>query len=251
MSTVYQLTVSPDFMPSRLAGWYVFNTWLQKHLNIHSHLELYDHFEAQRSAIRAGTVDMIYANPWDASLLIREKGFLALARASGVNDECVVVVPQSSPIQAIEELQQGVRVVSTDDPDINMLGMMLLEPADLSVTNITLVNVDNYVLAAKSLLNGSADVGLFPKDSFNEFSEMLRKQLRPLVFSQIADIQHVMLIGPRLANQAESLNRLLVEMSSDKNGKDVLEAMGFSGWIPISKEDSEFMIDMIDTLKAR
>ena len=60
-----ELTVSPDFSPEHIAGWYVFNTWLQRKLGVRIHLELYEDFSAQRQAIAADKVDLIYANPYD------------------------------------------------------------------------------------------------------------------------------------------------------------------------------------------
>ncbi|MEF3194286.1 MAG: phosphate/phosphite/phosphonate ABC transporter substrate-binding protein, partial [Halothiobacillaceae bacterium] len=212
MDTVYQLTVSPDFTPDRLSGWFIFNTWLQRNLDLHIHLEMYDSFEAQRAAIRADRVDLIYANPFDASMLVREKGFRAIARPLGIADECVIAVPAASTVQKVEDLTPGVRVVSTDDPDIYLVGMIMLEPADLHKGNVQAMVADGYVQVAKALLKGEADVGFFLKDAWDGLSSMVRKQLRPLVTSQIFDIQHAFLVGPRLMDSAEEIQDLLVHM---------------------------------------
>ena len=59
----FNFTVSPDFAPDHMSGWFYFNTWLQRQLGIEMHLELYDNFEDQRADIRAGKVDLIYAQP--------------------------------------------------------------------------------------------------------------------------------------------------------------------------------------------
>jgi phosphonate transport system substrate-binding protein len=250
MDTVYQLTVSPDFTPDHISGWYIFNTWLQRNLGLHIHLEMYDSFEAQRAAIRADRVDLIYANPFDASMLVREKGFRAVARPLGIADECVIAVPADSPVQHVEDLTPGVRVVSTDDPDIHLVGMIMLEPADLNKTNVQAVAADGYVLVAKALLKGEADVGFFLKDAWDGLSKVVRKQLRPLVVSQISDIQHAFLVGPRLMDSAEEIQDLLLRMGQIEKGKDVLEALGFEGWEAVDQEETEFMIDLMDTLKA-
>lgn len=251
METVYQLTVSPDFTPEHISGWYIFNTWLQRNLGLHFHLEMYDSFEAQRQAIRQDGVDLIYANPFDASMLVREKGFRAVARPLGVADECVVVVPAESAVQRIEDLQPGVRVASTDDPDIHLVGMIMLEPADLNSDNVQSVVVDGYVLVAKALLRGEADVGFFLKDAWDGLSNAVRKQLRPLVTSQISDIQHVLLVGPRLMDSVEDIQNLMLRMPQIEKGQGVLESLGFEGWAAVDQEDTEFMIDLMDTLKAR
>lgn len=99
-TTPLELTVSPDFSPEHIAGWYVFNTWLQRRLGERIHLELYEDFAAQRQAIAADKVDLIYANPYDAAMLVREKGFVAIAAPRDCPDEVVIAVPADSPAQS-------------------------------------------------------------------------------------------------------------------------------------------------------
>ena len=94
----YNFTVSPDFNPSHLSGWFIFNTWVQRNLGEHIHLELYDDFEAQRKAIEADEFDLIYANPFDATTLVRKKGFVPVASPSSKSDEAIIAVPVDSPI---------------------------------------------------------------------------------------------------------------------------------------------------------
>ena len=74
------LTVSPDFSPEKLAGWHIFNTWLQRKLDVDCHLEMFGSFAEQRAAIAADKIDLIYANPYDAAMLVREKGFVAVSQ---------------------------------------------------------------------------------------------------------------------------------------------------------------------------
>ncbi|MGC8697817.1 MAG: PhnD/SsuA/transferrin family substrate-binding protein [Halothiobacillus sp.] len=253
MSTepIFQLTVSPDFTPAHISGWYIFNTWLQRNLNVRAHCELYDDFESQRQAIRDDRVDLIYANPFDAAMLVREKNFTAIAKAIGVTDECVIAVAAESSFQHLEDLKPGARLAKTDDPDINLIGMIMLESVDLNDDSVEPVVVDSYVLVAKALLRGTADIGFFLKDSCDEFSGAIRKQLRPLVHSQIGDIQHILLASPRLVAHSASLRHALAEMPNNPQGNSVLESLGFMGWQLLEQEDTEFMIDMIDTLKAK
>ena len=70
----YTFTVSPDFPPDYIAGWYVLNTFLQRRTGEHIHLELYDRFDQQRAAIDAGQIDLIYANPFDARIRAWQTG---------------------------------------------------------------------------------------------------------------------------------------------------------------------------------
>jgi phosphonate transport system substrate-binding protein len=40
----------------------------------------------------------------------------------------------------------------TEDPDVHMMGMIMLEPGDLDTSNVEMVPCDTYVLVAKHLL---------------------------------------------------------------------------------------------------
>lgn len=246
-----QLTVSPDFSPEHIAGWYVFNTWLQRVLSERVHLELYDDFESQRAAIAADQVDLIYANPYDAAMLVRDKGFVALAAPTGKADEAVIAVTEQAPFQAVEDLRPGLRIAQTRDPDVNLIGMIMLEPADLDAGNTQTLTTSSYVLVAKQLLQGKADCGFFLKAAYDDLSPPIRRQLRPLVASQISVVRHVLLAGPRVQPWLDALHDRLLAMNEPghEDGK-VLAALGLSGWEAQDQEDTEFMIDLMDTLMA-
>lgn len=250
MSDKYQLTVSPDFPAKRMSSWFIFNTWLQKALGMPIHLELYPDFDGQRAAISADKVDIIYANPYDAAMLVREKGFVSVARPVSKCDECIVAVATDSAAQVVEDLTPICRIARTDDPGVNLVGMILLEPASLGRDNTQVITVESYPLVAKALIRGEAEVGFFLAEAFEELSGLVRRQLRPLVHSQINDFSHVLLLGPRLAERREELSHVLLGMPAEAKGRDVLAELGFAAWERVSQEDTEFMIDLMDTLKA-
>lgn len=242
------MTVSPDFSPDHIAGWYIFNTWLQRQLDIPIHLELYNNFEEQRKAIANDEIDLIFANPYDASMLVREKGFTAIAAPANSSDEAVIATLADSDISCIEDLKEGTRIATTDDPDVNMMGMIMLEPADLNKENTSVVPVDSYPLVAKQLLQEHADVGFFLDESFDNLSNFIGGQLRPLIRSQIFVIRHVMLAGPKLEEKHQALRDVLQNMQNDEKGPGVLESLGISNWDMQEHEDTEFMIDLMETL---
>lgn len=244
----YNFTISPDFGPEHLAGWYVFNTWLQRVSGLPIHLEIYPDFNAQRKAVAADQVDLIYANPYDASMLVREKGFVPLVCPKGKADEAIIAVAAEKGISAIEELATGITVATTDDPDVHMMGMIMLEPANLSAGNISLQICDSYVLVAKQLLRGGAAAGIFLAEAFDDLSSMVRDQLRVLVRSEIQVVHHSLLVGPALLEYGVQLQDALLRMTEDEKGRGVLESLGFQGWETVDREAMEFMIDLMDTL---
>lgn len=244
------LSISPDFSPKHIAGWYIFNTWMQRTLGFTIHLELYDSFEDQRKAFNNDELDLIYANPFDATFLVREKGFKALATPLNRPDEAIIATSVASGIHSIEDLQEGTRIAATDDPDINMMGMIMLEPADLNRDNVQTSTVDTYVLVAKQLLQGQADVGFFLKESYEDLSKIIRSDLEVLMTSDIQVIRHVLLAGPRLEGHRTQLQEALINMRNDARGSSALAGMGLDGWEEQTQEDTEFMIDLMDTLNT-
>lgn len=243
-------TISPDFSPDHISGWYIFNTWLQKQTGEAIHLEMYDDFHTQREAIKSDKIDLIYANPFDAAMLVREKGFLPLVKPVGRADEAIIAVNAKNTIKDVAHLLPGIRVAVTDDPDVRLMGMIMLEPGDLDASNVNTNIYDTYVLVAKHLLLGDADVGIFLAEAYDDLSNMIKSQLKVLVRSQISVIHHSLMIGPKLAEKRDKFQSLLIEMNNDAKGKGVLEGLGFDSWTGIEDEEMEFMIDLMDTLNT-
>ncbi len=245
----YTLTVSPDFSPDYLTGWFVFNTWLQRTLDCRFHLELMQDFQALHQALAADKIDLIYANPYDAAMLVRDKGFTALVKPKGGTDEVVIAAPASSEVTVVEDLQPGACIASTDDPDVYLIGMILLEPAGLQRENVELVTCGNYVLVAKQLLTGKCEAGIFLAKAFDELSRPVRSQLKVLVRSDIQVIHHTLMVGPRLTEYIAPLTQALLELGREPKGQALLAQLGLTGWEAIEPEEIEFMIDLMDTLK--
>lgn len=241
-------TVSPDFTPQHLSGWYIFNTWLQKATNEPIRLIMYDNFLNQRQAIEDDVIDLIYANPYDAAMLVRNKEFQPLVKPEGCQDEAIIVVNANNQVQDVADLQAGTRVAVTDDPDVSMMGMIMLEPGDLDSTNIQFIPCQNYILVAKQLIQGNADVGVFLAEAFDDMSNLVKNQLRILVRSQIGVIHHSLMVGAKLQNKHSLLQQVLMDMNSSDKGKKVLNSLGFKQWLIVDDEEMEFMIDLMDTL---
>jgi len=241
-------TVSPDFTPDHLSGWYIFNTWIQRQTDTAIHLEMYNDFHSQREAIENNKIDLIYANPFDAAMLVREKGFQPLVKAVGESDEAIIAVNAENSVEDVAHLNEGIKVAFTEDPDVHMMGMIMLEPGDLDASNITPVLSDTYVLVAKHLLRDEADVGIFLAEAYDDFSSMIKKQLRVLVRSQISVIHHSLMIGPNLLDKKEQFQQILVDMNADEKGQGVLKSLNFTAWEKVEDDEMEFMIDLMDTL---
>lgn len=243
----YNLTVSPDFKPDLISGWYIFNTWLQKQLNEAIHVELYQSFKEQADAINEEKVDIIYANPSDISRLVREEGFIPIAKPKEKPDEAIIAA-KADGIASINDLPATPTIAQTDAPEVNTIGMIMLEPCDIEPGNVTLIHCRNYIGIAKQILNDKADAGFFLAQAFNELSSLVKKQLKPLISSKIHMIHHALLISPRLADKEAELKQLLLNMNNDEKSQQILKDLEITQWEPMEMEDAEFMVDLIDTL---
>ncbi|MFM2121465.1 MAG: hypothetical protein RL722_2933 [Pseudomonadota bacterium] len=247
----FQLSVSPDFSPDHIAGWYVFNTWLQRRLGIRMHVELHDSFPQHHAALAAGQIDLVFASPSSAKALVREQGYTALAAPINRPDEAVIAVLDSATSRRIEDLQPGCRLAQTSDPDVGLIARMMLEPADLHAGNVQVVPAGSYVLVAKQLITGKADAGIFLARAFDELGAAVKRQLRPLARSEIGVLRHMLLAGPRLAEHHAALRDLICAMHlPGSDGARALEALGLPGFEDQDAESVEFMIDMVQTLMA-
>lgn len=244
----FMFTVSPDFTPDHLSGWYIFNSWLQRETGLAIHLEMYDDFKSQKDAIQSDSIDLIYANPFDAAMLVREKGFQPLVKAAGKADEVIIAVNADNAVDDVVHLQEGVKIAFTDDPEVCMIGMIMLEPGDLSDLNTSPVLSNTYVLVAKNLLKGDADVGFFLAEAYDDLSSFIKKQLKVLVRSQVDVIHHSLMIGPKLLDKKEVIQKALLGMNDCEKGLGVLSSLGFQTWEAVDQNEMEFMIDLMDTL---
>lgn len=247
----YTMTISPDFKPDLISGWYIFNTWLQKTIGEDIHLEMVNDFSELDQLIENDKVDLIYANPFDMTKLIREKSFLPIAKPNGKVDEAVIIIKSDSHINAVESLQPGLKVSVADAPDVNMVGSIMLESADITPNDFEKIKCSNYITVAKNVINGTTDIGFILADAYDELSSLVKKQIKPLIRSKIHMLHHTFLISPQLVDKQADIIAAMTTLHSDENGQKLLNSLEFNNWQLVDTEDAEFMIDLMDTLQPK
>ena len=241
--------VAPDFAPERFAGWHMLNTVLQKRSGQGLHLQTPASAAEQAALIAEGKVDAIYANPFDAASMIRDAGYVAVARPLGKPDEMVIAAGAASPVQTVEDLKPGCKIALTDNKDVKLIGLRLQESADLTEADVQWQLVDTYQAAARMAIKGEVDASFFLAEAYHSLSRLTKSQLKPLIESKLADITHVLLIHPRIGDGLDKLKDALLGLTGTPDGQPVLEELGIEqGFEAMSVEDGEFMIDLMDTL---
>ncbi len=244
------LLIAPDFAPERFAGWHLLNTVLQKHSGLALSLLMPASAAEQAQLLADGKVDAVYANPFDAAVLVRDSGYQAVARPIGKPDEMVIVTAASSPMNTVEDLQPGCRIGLTDNKDVKLIGLRLLEPADLTEADVQWQLVDSYQAAARMAIKAEVDASFFLAEAYHSLSRLTKGQLKPLIESKLADITHVLLTHPCMGEEnSAKLCQALLALGDTPEGQSVLDELGMNkGFEAMSEEDAEFMIDLMDTL---
>ena len=180
--------IAPDFAPENFAGWHMLNTTLQRRSGIGLHLLTPATAREQNELVESGQADLIYANPFDAVSMIRTHGYIPFARPAHHYDEMVIATGAASEFSRVEDLKPGCRIALTENKDVRLIGLRLLEPADLTEASISWVPVDSYQAAARMAIKGEVDAAFFLASSHASFTRMTRSQLRVLVESAISNI---------------------------------------------------------------
>lgn len=241
--------IAPDFAPEHFAGWHMFNTLMQRKTGLSMRLLTPASAGEQAQLIADGKADVIYANPFDAASMVRDSGYVALVRPINKANEMVIAAHAESPVGSFRELKPGIKVALTDNKDVKLIGLRLLEPADLTETDINWQLVESYQAAARMVIKGEADACFMLAEAFHSLSRLTLTQLKPLIESKLADISHVILVHPRIEAEAAKLREALLGLAGSADGQPVLDELGISqGFEAMSNEDAEFMIDLMDTL---
>lgn len=245
----FNFLIAPDFAPECFAGWHMLNTLLQRRSGLGLHLLTPACSQEQAQALAADQVDLIYANPFDATNMIRTMGYVPFARPAQRYDEMVIASGAESGISQVESLKSGCRIALTDNKDVKLIGLRLLEPADLTESDIQWMPVDSYQAAARRAIKGEVEAAFFLSNAYASLSRLTRSQLQVLVESNIRDISHVLLAHPRIAPDLPLVSKALLGVGQAPGDQGVLEALGLPhGFEAMTQEDAEFMIDLMDTL---
>lgn len=243
--------ISPEFGFEYLGAWHALNRILQQRSQLGIHLLVpRTANEYEKFITTSRSIDLVYANPSRTMELVREKGYRPFARPRQHFDEMVIVSNVNSRVRKVEDLQAGCRIACTANEDVRLIGLRLLEPANLHTHNTTWVTVDSHENATRSLIRGEVDVAFFSLDAFSSFSRLTRLQLHPIVQSVIHDIYHTLLIHPKRADKLPALQAAFWGLGQQEGDEAILAGIGLpKGFEPLSREDAEFMIDLMDTLR--
>lgn len=220
----------------QMNGWYFFNTYLQRHLGKEVHLEL-EHGAMAERRIAIEHMDMVFTKPFEATSLILKHHFHPLLRPIDQTDEVTLLVRADDTRQNLTEFEGGKIVTAARDNFVFLLGRFLLEEDEAALANMDYLFSGCDIKALQTLIKGNADILFMLSDTYQGLSGLTKKMLKRIDQSETAFAFHLFCVAPHCAELATPIAEVLLNMSLDSQGRQVLSDLGIAGWCkPTSDE---------------
>ena len=172
------LLITPDFPPEFFANWHMFNTQLQRALDTTIHLQTPAGYREQQELLDSETVALVYANPFDAGSLMRDKGYIPLAKPDLPSDQVLVVANAQSAFATLDDLPADSRVLITANRDMESIGLDVLQGTAITADTVQWLHARTFTELARRLMANEAEAGLFLASSFRSLNASTQGSLK-------------------------------------------------------------------------
>jgi ABC-type phosphate/phosphonate transport system substrate-binding protein len=221
-------------------GWYFFNTYLQRRLGQEVHLEL-THGAVGEARVGGEQMDIVFTKPFEATRLILQHGFQGLIRPVDQSDEVTLLVRAEDTRHELTEFQGGKIVTAAQENFVYLLGRFLLEESESSLQDMDYLFSGHDIKALQMLLKGSADILFMLSDTYKGLSGLTRKMLREIDQSETAFAFHLFCVAPQCAELGERLAEILLDMSRDSQGRQILADLGIESWCKPTDDELDML----------
>jgi len=213
----------------QMHGWYFFNTYLQRQLGREIHMELV-HGPFNDDHLDDGQMDIVFSKPFEAIRLKLQQQYLPIMRPSEQCDEVTLLARADDPRQSLLEFQGGKVVTATQANFVYLLGRFLLEEDEAALADMHYDFVGCDIKSLQNLIKGTADIVFLLSDSYRGLSGLTKSKLRVIDQSETQFAFHLLSLAPHCLELAPAMERVLVEMSLNNQGRQVLTDLGIPGW---------------------
>ncbi|MGZ8189731.1 MAG: PhnD/SsuA/transferrin family substrate-binding protein [Methylococcaceae bacterium] len=227
----------------QMNGWYFFNTYLQRHLGREVHMELtHGAMNERRKSVEQ--MDMVFTKPFEATSLMIKHNFHPLLRPIDQTDEVTLLARADDPRQNLADFEGGKIVTAAQDNFVYLLGRFLLEEDEAALANMEYLFTGHDIKALQTLLKGSADILFMLSETYRGLSGLTKKMLREIDQSETAFAFHLFCVAPQFVELGNTINEVLLDMSLDSQGRQVLGDLGIEGWCKPA-QDEIAMLEML------
>lgn len=236
MSVRANLSVCPHDTAKNLFGWFVLNTYLQRLLSQNIHFEPQQNFIAERNAVLENDYQIVYANPYSALVFEARKGFVPVAKVSGLYDETLLVARKDKALPDTGEIQIA---SATDKLIVHPLGRTLLPKIGLDESRVRYQLVGTHPKAAQAVLKGEAHAGFVFNETWRGLSASTKAELEVLGETTDGTAFHCFCVGPGWADRVDQVRSVLLGMNTDPKGKAILTDLGFANLEAVDSKSLE------------
>lgn len=224
---------------AQLSGWYLLNTYLQRRLQHAIHLEQLP----AGHEISQENVDLLFAKPFEACAMIRNRGFLPLLRPAGEADE-VVIVMRADDTRELSAIAEPRAVTASQGSFVYLLGRFLFDESGRDSSKLQFAFAGNEIKALQMLLKAQADVLFMLRKTYNGLSNLTRKSTRVVDESETHFAYHLFCINPRVAELRGPLTQVLRDMSQEEQGQGILKDIQIEAWLPPEEGEIQMLQDI-------
>ncbi|WP_312262974.1 phosphate/phosphite/phosphonate ABC transporter substrate-binding protein [Candidatus Igneacidithiobacillus taiwanensis] len=240
-------SADPNYTGKNLPAWFLFNNYLQKKLDLPIRFTPFLDIETCRSSVFERRIDIIYANPFDWVRYVQKLGYIPLVKPRDHFDE-VFLCTQSERANPLEgEQDDPIRIASASQETlVHMVGLFLLDKLAIDRARLQFVYTGSYQTVIKALLRKEVDVGFVFNEVYASTTPIIRQSLRILAESDDGFAFHALCISPALLARRDDFIAVLRDMHQDKQGKSILAEIGFTGFEPVTLEETECLSALAD-----
>jgi phosphonate transport system substrate-binding protein len=229
---------------------------LVDYLSQRSHLDIRmetapDFAEFIRRTQHGRRYDILFTAPHFFYLAEHERGYRALVRVDRPGMKAVVVVPAGSPIHTLPELR-GQALATTGPLALSTLLIRgLLTRAGLDPDkDLRLVPTPSHIAALLSSQQGTTDASAVMLPVFRQARPDIRDTMRIVAESGMAP--HIPLgVAPWVDEDiGRQLQAILIEMSNDPEGRDVLSHLEWPGFVPVDEHEYDSVRSLAEQIKV-
>jgi phosphonate transport system substrate-binding protein len=249
MSSALNYSVSPYLVQDNKTVWPEFEKFLHKKTKLSLQFKNYTSPRAFNKDFRKGKLGLIYADPYYASVLLRNHGFIPVARALGQYDETIVAVRADSSILDIQDLNPQMYLSISVEPVNRLLGRLLLQPADINEDDMVCRYHRTHKSVVQDLLLDKTDVGVMAAKNFDRLPSKIKTRLRILVRTQVYLFSSLWMLSPEHTEQYPALARVFNRMHRNQKGTDILKNFNTKSWLNVEQINAEEMADLLHMLR--
>jgi phosphonate transport system substrate-binding protein len=240
---MFLFSVCPHDTAKNVAGWFFFNTYMQRNLGVDIHFEPRDNFLEERELVLEGGYQFVYANPFSAALFHDSLGFLPVAKPVGLYDQTVLVGKESQ-----DNIQKRpLRIASaTDKLIVHTQGLSQLEKLGVPLNECDFQFTGTHLKSLQSLIQDNADLAFVFAETWNGLSKSTTHGLSKVAETSSLEVFHCFCINPEWTDKQKRVQELLCTMHNNQQGKRILEELNFSkGLEPLDPTSLDGMVELL------